>query len=755
MDKLEKASTQPGQLLECRVLDLTDARGKFAGDLLASLGAEVRRLSTEPTADALAAEARRVDVLIESGAAPVDLESLRAANPALITVSISAFGQTGPKADWAASDLTLNAACGLTALLGDADRPPLRMAYDQSWRHASANAAVGALVALSERRASGLGQHVDVSAQESLMIATQHNMLSSFAGGRTAARSAGGQDLGEYYLRYVYECADGFAICAFMTSVLGAFSNRMCQWICESMDDPPAVLKIDWSQWGYVFTEAALQDLAEGQAQVAAFLKTKTRKEILEAADSRRLLLAPVHELEDVLAFDQLAARSFWRASQRDGKPIVVPGPLARETLVEPLAEANAEAEPPRAFGEMDDAPGGPLSGVRVLDFSWAIAAPLSTRTLADFGATVIRVESAQKPDVIRTGFPWRGQVGDREASFQWHSTNAGKYSIAVDLACPRGRELVLELARWADVVVGSFAPGVLRKLGLDYDALRAANPDLIMVESSILGHDGPRARMAGVGIVGAALAGFTPTVGWPDRPPAGTWMAYTDYTAAPLTAALILAALERRARTGGGGHFDFSQVESGVHFLGEALAEFQVSGAKRMRRGNADENACPHGVFPCADASGWIAIAVQSDAQWRALAERCGLAALAGAGLDERLAAQGEIEAGLGAWTKDRTAGELEDLLQSLGIAVHRVNDSQGCQDDVHLAARERFRRVPHDKYGHSFVESTPARLSRTPALTRWAGPTTGQHTHEVLSKVLRLSDEEIIDLELADVLV
>jgi crotonobetainyl-CoA:carnitine CoA-transferase CaiB-like acyl-CoA transferase len=749
---MEEASTQPGRLLDCRVLDLTDHRGKFAGDLLENLGADVRRLPASSTDDGVLSAASQADILIESGATAIDLEAIRRANPALITVSISAFGQTGPKADWAATDLTLSAACGLMALLGDADRPPLRMAYDQSWRHASASAAVGALVALRERSASGAGQHIDVSAQEALMIATQHNMLSSFGGGRTPNRIAGGQDLGEYTLRYVYECADGYAICAFMTSVLGGFSNRMCEWIRESEPDPAPVLMLDWTQWGYEFTEQAQNDLAAGQEQVAAFLKTKTRQEILEAADSRRLLLAPVHELEDVLAFDQLAARGLWGVGVRDGMQIVTPRSIALETACEP--PTDFAAMPEREFGELDEQPSGPLKGVRIVDFSWAIAAPLATRAMADFGATVIRVESAKKPDVIRSAFPWRGQVGDREGSFQWHTTNAGKYSLAVDLATEKGRAIVLDLVRWADVVVGSFAPGVLRKLGLDYIALRAVNPDLIMIESSILGHSGPRARMAGVGIVGAALAGFTNTVGWPDRAPAGPWMAYTDYTAAPLTAALLLAALERKHRTGAGGHFDLSQVEAGVHFLAEALAEYQTTGRKRTRRGNDEEGVFPHGVFPCADAAGWMAIAVESDDQWRALAERCGLAAMASFGLAERLAARHEIDGALGSWTRGQDADELEALLQSLGIAAHRVNDSLCCQMDAQLAARNHFLRVPHEKHGYSFVEGTAAHLSRTPARTRWAGPTTGQHTHDVLRKILRLSDEEIFELEVADVL-
>ena len=214
-----------------------------------------------------------------------------------------------------------------------------------------------------------------------------------------------------------------------------------------------------------------------------------------------------------------------------------------------------------------------PLSGVRICDFTWAMAAPGATRVLADFGATVVRIEPTNRYDAARTQPPFRNDETGPENSAMWSNMGAGKLSIALDLGRPSARRVALDLVRWAGVCMESFAPGTMHKWELDYESLRRVRSDLIMVSSSLMGQDGPMADYAGWGFMGAAMAGFHMLTGWPDRAPSGPFHSYTDYVVPRMTAIALLAALDYRRETGEGQHIDFSQVEASTHFLAPGAA--------------------------------------------------------------------------------------------------------------------------------------------------------------------------------------
>jgi len=220
-----------------------------------------------------------------------------------------------------------------------------------------------------------------------------------------------------------------------------------------------------------------------------------------------------------------------------------------------------------------------PLAGVKVLDFMWAIAGPMSTRMLADYGATVIRVESTTRTDASRTLRPFVDATSNLETSALFHNCNASKRMISLDLGRPETRDVVLDLVRWADVVCESFTPGTMKKLGFDYEALVAVNPQLIMLNTCLMGQTGPLATFAGYGNLAAALTGLFAYTGWRDRSPAGPFSAYTDYIAPKFGASVILAALEYRRRTGKGQSIDFSQGEAALHFLAPAVLDGFVNG--------------------------------------------------------------------------------------------------------------------------------------------------------------------------------
>src|SRR5437667_76773 len=209
--------------------------------------------------------------------------------------------------------------------------------------------------------------------------------------------------------------------------------------------------------------------------------------------------------------------------------------------------------------------PSLPLADLKVVDFSWAGVGPITVKYLADHGATVVRVESHARYDVVRLGPPWHdGKPGIERSQF-YASYNTSKLGIALDLSKPEARAIARRLAAWAEVVVESYTPRVMRAFGLAYEDLRAVNPRLVMLSTCLQGQTGPYAEFPGFGQLAAALSGFYEIAGWADRAPAPPYGAYTDYVVPRLAATALLAAIDHQRRTGEGQHLDVSQVESAL----------------------------------------------------------------------------------------------------------------------------------------------------------------------------------------------
>ena len=791
-----------------RVLDLCDERGHLAGHLLAQMGADV--IAVEPVGghrsrhegpfaggradpdrslqhwahnrgkrsvvvsepgeiDQLAAGA---DVLIECGAIPIDLDRLAGMCPALVIISISPFGNNGPKANWLGTDLTLAAAGGHMSLNGDRDRAPVRMSNRQVWLNAGLDAALAALIALLERQRSGLGQLADVSAQQSIMVCTQFQMMHALVGANDVERIAGGVDMGPFSVQYVHSCLDGQVTVTFLFGqMIGPYTSRLFRWMQEEGACDESLADKDWiGFFGRVVdgTEPA-SELGRGTKAISDFIATRTKADLLAAALERNLLIAPVTTTTDVLALEQLASRNYWELV--DGVPF--PGAIAK------LSESplTVLGRPPR-LGEHTQAvlteprrspsisavvrepnagqPAGlPLDGVKILDFMWAFAGPYATRVLADYGATVVKIETSHKADVLRSVSPFIDASKGVESAVQFHSLNAGKLGLALDLSRPEAREVVLDLVRWADVVTESFSPRAMRTWNLSYDDLRAVNPDLIMLSTCLMGQTGPLHRYAGFGTMAAAVAGFYPVVGWPDRPPCGPFTAYTDYTAPRMSATLILAALDWRRRSGKGQYIDFAQMEACLHLLAPELLDDAVNGRIAGRSGNRDRSRSPHGAYPVAGHDSWIAIAIETDQQWRALCASAGWPAeLADLNVEQRLVRNDEMDALVAGWTSDKDAESLQAELQHAGVPAHRVQSSSHCVVDPQLIHRQQFQEIPHPLRGTTWVEGSPFRLSRTPGHPAWGGPMFGQHLPEVLTGILGYDEERITQLILAGAL-
>ena len=389
----------------------------------------------------------------------------------------------------------------------------------------------------------------------------------------------------------------------------------------------------------------------------------------------------------------------------------------------------------------------GPLAGVKVLDLSWIVAGPTVGRALADYGATVIRVESPTRVDTARVVGPFHGDEPGVENSGLYGNVNAGKWGLTLDLRVPEAREVFRQLVHWSDIVCESFTAGILGRWELDYEHLRRDKPDLIMLSSTLLGQTGPYNTVSGFGSQGAGMAGVQFLVGWPDYPPAGPFGPYTDYPAPRFALAGILAALDHRRRTGEGVFIDQAQAEGTLQLLAPALIDYKNGGPALERRGNDDPQMSPHGVYPCQPpddrAESWIAIAVASDDQWTRLAPI--IRADASLTLSDRRERKDAIDEQLTAWTKQRSAAEVQSTLQTLGISAHVLSNTEEAANDPQLSHRDHFRRLPHALHGETVVEGPRYILSDTPVNIVRPAPQYGEHNEQILRDVLGLNEAEI----------
>jgi crotonobetainyl-CoA:carnitine CoA-transferase CaiB-like acyl-CoA transferase len=393
-----------------------------------------------------------------------------------------------------------------------------------------------------------------------------------------------------------------------------------------------------------------------------------------------------------------------------------------------------------------------PLKDVKICDFMWVMAGPASTRILADYGATVVRIESPNRIDTARTLAPYFGDKLGPDTSGLFANCNAGKLGISLDLGNAAAREVVHDLVRWADVVTESFSPKAMRAWGFDYESLRKVNPKLIMLSSCLMGQTGPLAKIAGFGNMAAAIVGFHNLTGWPDRPPAGVYGAYTDYLSPRFSAMAILAALDHRRRTGQGQYIDQSQAECSIHFLGPAILDYTVNGRIDGRVGNTDPVFAPHGVYPAAGDDNWVAIVCRNDDDWRNLCDAMGNETLARdsrySSAAGRLEHREAIDSAVAEWTRRFERAAIESRLQSRGVPAHSVQNSSDAHTDPQLAHRGHFVALDHPTLGKFTVEGPRAKLSRTPAATRRAAPSVGQDNQYVLEKILGYDETRIGEL-------
>jgi crotonobetainyl-CoA:carnitine CoA-transferase CaiB-like acyl-CoA transferase len=403
-------------------------------------------------------------------------------------------------------------------------------------------------------------------------------------------------------------------------------------------------------------------------------------------------------------------------------------------------ASPDAGAPSSRTRSPARAAAGGPLAGVRVLDFSWALVGSVTTKTLGDLGADVIKVESRTRPCLTRIDVQVSvSRAGNFDDKPWFAHLNTSKRSLALDMKQPQSREILQPLIEWADVVVENFSPGTMAKLGLDYPVLAKTNPRLIMVSGSVYGQTGPLAQEWGVDGTGAALSGRTYLTGWPDRDPVipGA-VPYGDVIVPYAMAAAVAAALQFRRETGRGAHIDASMYEICVQQMYDAIVQAQ-SGVAPERMGNRDDKIFHQGVYPVEGSDQWMAISLPTVDDWHRLREWAGL---------REAQDPGSRDTEIAAWTHGRAGPALMLRLQEAGIAAGMVQDIEDLlESDPQIAARGALVPIEHAVLGRFGHVRSPLTFSRS-ALTPYRAPGIGEHSQAIAAQISGLSRQRIEEL-------
>jgi crotonobetainyl-CoA:carnitine CoA-transferase CaiB-like acyl-CoA transferase len=758
------------------VLDLADEKGCFCSKLLADLGAIVIRVqntrrerkkpddplesfyhNANKTAVRLNLKSsqgnrsfckwiERADVLVETfrpgylDTLNLGTRQLRRINPRLIHLSITGFGQTGPKKLYRSNDGVLSALGGAMYISGVRPHPPQKLFGRQSFYIASLFGANAVLFALRKRNITGKGSHVDLSIQEAVASTLDHVMIDYFHNGEIDFRKA---DIDRKEPFAVLHCKDGYI-------QIPIFRNwETLIQLMDSEGEAGVLLETKWQSKDYREKHRSI-----AAAAVAHWSRNHTKRELFRLGQEMQFPWTPIFSFRDVLGSPQLKSRKFFTRMEVPGytSNASVPGTPYKfsrfrpappgsapfeyknisEILEKPTAgrkDRNSELREKASFRPIKSA--CILSGIRVLDLTRMLSGPYATRILGDFGAEVIKVQSA----VTATG----AEKNDTPYFSAW---NRNKRSICLNLNHPEARDLFLELVAVSDVVVENFAPRVLENWNLNYKGLKQAKPDLIMVSISTMGQTGPWKNYVGFAPTFHAASGLTAATSRRLEFPVSPGHAYGDVVAGLYAALAILSSLEHRYRTGEGQYVDISAYEAMSTVLGPAL--MKASGLCRSRAVENNDDAVFCGCYPCKGNERWIVLTIENKAQWDALRRVSGKT-LPSTG---RKFSRFELEKRIARWTRSRAAETIARRLQIEGIAAGVVQNAADLARDSHLAARHFFISLPHPVLGIARADRS-ALWPWNEATGDWkAAPQLGEANRYIFREVLGLSESDFRSL-------
>jgi crotonobetainyl-CoA:carnitine CoA-transferase CaiB-like acyl-CoA transferase len=700
-----------------------------ASPLFSYLNAGKRSVTT-PSEELLT----RADVVIVAATRPaavehgIDPQRLLDRAPGSVVVTISDFGWTGPWADRAATEFTLQAWSGLTGFRGDPDGPPISIGGELGEYMAGAFAAFGALAIHRRVRRGGRGEHLDLSMLEAITLMQSSEWLHSQLLEVGPIRRS-------IEVPSIEPAKDGYVG---MTMITGQ------QWLdfaamveCPEFTEIPE-LRFQLARWEH-------RDWI--RERIGPWLRERTVAEIVELGQLFRLPIAPLGNGSTIPDMDHLRERG-----------VFVPNPAGFRQPRPPWLMSQAKSAPIReapAVGAGDDeivwspreprtpsTSGLPLASLRIVDLTAFWAGPSATHSLAAFGADVIKVESIQRPDGIRYSGGMRTDVDDWwEYGWVFHAMNTNKQSVTLDLQSPEGVRLFKALVRQADAVIENFSPRVMDHFGLGADVLLDVNPRVVIVRMPAFGLDGPWRDRVGFAPTMEQIAGLAWVTGMPDGPPVPPRGA-CDPLAGVHAAFALLTALEFVDRTGRGQLVELPMIETVLNVTATQTIESEVFGVTLQRRGNRGHPDTLQNIYRCAGDDDWVALTVRSDAEWESVLQLMG-------GPSAQHECADDADRVLREWFAEQQVDDVVESLAAAGVPVAAVVSPSAVTDNPQLRHRGFFERLDHPRTGPGWYPCPPfARLAGIESWLKRPPPTLGQHNHEVLTTLCGLADSDLEQL-------
>ncbi|OBH86792.1 CoA transferase [Mycobacterium sp. E2989] len=785
----ERSDSHPAPLHDLRVIEISDRiAGSYCGKLLADAGAQVRKIepaqgdwlrrysatqSTVPDGQSspffaylnagkrsmtyppgtqrFSDELAGADVVVvtagraRAAALGVDPQRLLAASPHAIVVTISDFGWTGPYAERAASEFTLQAWAGSPGFRGDPAGPPISIGGDLGEYMGGVYAAFGVLALRRRVERGGPGEHLDLSMLEALTAMQSSEWLHS-------------QLLRVPPIRRTLEvpsiepAKDGYVG---ITMVTGQ------QWLdFVAMVECPQLEEIE--QLRFQIGRWAYRDLI--REQIGPWLAERTVEEVVELGQLFRLPIAALGNGSTIRQLEYVTQRGVFIANpagfHQPRPPWLMSACAAAPARAAPALGADNDENPwrPRGSEVSPDVRGLPLAGVRIVDLTAFWAGPAATHLLAAFGADVVKVESIQRPDGIRYSGGMRTDVDDWwEYGWVFHAMNTNKRSVTLDLGCDDGRRLFTELAAGADVVIENFSPRVMDQFGLTAEALLNVNPKLVVARMPAFGLDGPWRDRVGFAPTMEQIAGLAWVTGLPDAPPV-TPRGACDPLAGVHAAFAVLAALTFAERTGSGQLVELPMLETVLNATAIQAIEAEVFGTTMTRRGNRGHGEAIQNIYRCAGDDDWIAVTVREDAQWRALVELMGRPAWCDEGLATvagRRQRADDVDRRLADWFAGQPLQPTVERLAAAGVPAAPVVSPSLVTDNPQLRHRGFLETLHHPSTGAGLYPCPPfARLAGQDEWLRCPPPRLGEHNEEILRERCGLTDEELTRLATSGVI-
>jgi len=768
---------QPRPLEGIRVVDLTEERGELCGRLLSDLGAEV--IKVEPVGGArtrtfapmygdmslywvhrnagkLGVELDRADprlnellacadVVIDSaepGTTAHDVDAFAATHPHLICLSITAYGRTGPYAGRDVPDAVLSTTGGMAFKAGVPEREPLIPPGNIADDTASVTAAFAVLCALWQQHATGAGQVIDLSVNEAVAQTTDWS-LSNWSRAADDGNPNDETRAGPGIVYTILPCKDGYVR---LVILVERHWKAMLEWLGspDYLQDP----EYNGFVGRLMIADAVLNPL------YAEHFADMTMEEVAAEGQRRGIVITPILKPDDILTNDHFASRGTFDDVDLDGTTMKLASGLYEfdgdrvgptgppPNLGQHADEVFASLGEPRPVPSAPLEAAPPLADLCVMDFGHGGVGVEAGRMFAEYGADVVKIESRAYPDFIRI-------ILGGEMSPSFASSSRSKRSCGVDASTDDGRAFLRRMVAGADIVIENNSTGTMDRMGLGYDVMADANPDVVMVSSQLMGSRGLWSDWLGYGPNTQVTGGLTHLWSYGDTDePAGSQSIFPDHLAGRICAVGSLAGVLGRARHGGGAHVEVCQVEQVVNMIGDLLAKESLDPGSVVPQGNRNAQGAPWGLFPAAGNDKWVAVCVRDDAEWAALVELMGspewatgddLATEAG-----RRARLDEVERGVGEWTATLDRAEAAERCTAAGVPAGPMLDSEGMTNDPHYQARGYLVPLQQPPIGGMTMEGAAFRATGMIGPDIRPAPGLGEHTRDVAAEV-GLDPEEI----------